>query len=516
MPLAARRAVRARHTSLRLASAALLAGSSLLASPAGAQDRPNAAPLVESARAAARANRNAESAELFRQSLEQEPGRRPELLAEYADQLTYSGRAAQAVPLYRELLASASGDQRIQRLKGLGLALLWSDQAGAAVPVYEEVTRSRPDDLDARRNLAQALSWSGRQRQAVAYLQDLQKAHPADGGIKLQMAQSLAWMGRPDRAADALTGVDSEGARKLRQDLELWTAPRTQVETLRSTQSDRLNIDTLRAGHQWSFARGLGAAGVRVDRIDYELEDGSDGARVERPMLTGRLRLADAWELNAEVGNERIRSRNAAALDRTVYASWLTWWPNDSLRLDFSTNRGTFDNLRSLRKGLTARQHGVSMDVMPDERQRYTVRLDQGHYSDGNRRQHGQLEAEYRWMTKPNAWIGARHTRIAFSELLDNGYFNPKEFESTVLTLRTLWHPAGEAGRWEVAAGVALGREHAQPGGSKPVSDASIKVGYAFDPRTRLEGRAQRFSSRTASDSGFARTTYGLMLDRAW
>jgi tetratricopeptide (TPR) repeat protein len=473
---------------------------------------------IEAARAAARADRNRDAADLFARALAQAPERRRELLQEYADQLNYSGRSRAAIPLFLEALQSPRSDEeRLRLLKGLGLAYLWTDQPTRARPVFEAVLRERPDDEDASRNLGRALSWSGRQREAVAHLQQHLAAHPADNEARVIEAQAQAWLGRPDSATHTLAGVVSprDDARQLAAALDRARAPRTIADVQRSTQSDRLDIRDERLAQTASFAQGRGMAGVRVDRIAYDQQGGGDSARVTRPMLLGRYRFSDAVELNAEVGQEHIRPLTGPDHDPAVYASWLTLWPNDLWRFDLSTNRSTFDNLKSLRLGITARQLGWSTDFTPTERQRYTVRLEHADFSDGNTRRHAQFEAEYRWRTHPDAWFGLRHTRIAFSRQLDNGYFNPLDFQSTQATARVVWRPDGPDGRWDVAAAAAVGREHANPDGSKPAYDASLRVGWRADARTRFEARAQRFSSLTTS-SGFARTTFGLSLDRSW
>lgn len=473
---------------------------------------------IAAARAAARADRNREAADLFARALAQAPERRRELLQEYADQLNYSGRSRAAIPLYREALqAPHSGEERLRLLKGLGLAYLWTDQPSLARPVFETLVREQPDDGDASRNLGRALSWSGRQREAVAHLQRHLAAHPGDDEARVIMAQAQAWLGRPDSAATTLAQLRAPraDAQKLAADLDRARAPHTIADVQRSTQSDHLDIRAERLGQTASFAQGRGTAGVRIDHIAYDQQDGGDSARVDRPMLLGRYRFSDAAELNAEIGQERIRPLTGPDHSPTVYASWLTLWPNDLWRVDLSTNRNTFDNLKSLRLGITARQVGWSTDFTPTERQRYTVRLEHADYSDGNTRRNAQFEAEYRWRTHPDAWFGVRHTRIAFARQLDNGYFNPLDFESTQATARIAWRPDGDDGRWDVAATAAIGREHANPDGSKPAHDASLRVGWRVDPRTRVEARAQRFSSLTTS-SGFARTTFGLSLDRSW
>lgn len=475
--------------------------------------------LVAAARQAARADRNREAADLFARAIERAPQRRSELLREYADQLTYAGQAGAAVPLYRELLAAEkSQEERLRILGGLGLALLWSDRPSEARPVYQELVRDQPDNRDAARNLGRALSWSGRQREAARHLRALLLAHPDDNEARVLLAQAQAWMGRPDLAQHSLTGaaMERDDARRLQAQLQRSTAPRTRLDLVRSTQSDDLDIHGTRLNQEFSFNEGLGTAGLRVEHLNFMRRDGTDDATLNRPLLHGRYRLGDAFEVNAELGPERVQPRDSPATEHMVYSGWLTWWPDDVLRFDLSTNRSSFDNLKSLRLGLLARQYALSTDVTPDERQRYRARVEYGDYSDSNRRWAAQLEGEYRWRTHPDVWVGLRHYRFEFSQQLDNGYFNPKTFDATHFTVRLGWRPGGDSGRWDIAAAAALGREHAVPDGSKPAYDLSLQAGWRIDSRTRLEARAQRFSSRTTGLSGFARNSIGLSLERTW
>ncbi|WP_166802132.1 hypothetical protein, partial [Microvirga pakistanensis] len=73
-------------------------GSGLALSSAVAQSPQE---VIEQARQAASTNDNREAARLFEQAIASAPERRGELLLEYADQVSYSGRPADAVPLYR-------------------------------------------------------------------------------------------------------------------------------------------------------------------------------------------------------------------------------------------------------------------------------------------------------------------------------------------------------------------------------------------------------------------------------
>ncbi|MES2980437.1 MAG: hypothetical protein V4731_18620 [Pseudomonadota bacterium] len=474
--------------------------------------------LVDEARAAAQKDRNREAADLFAQAIRQAPERRAELAREYADQLTYSDRAREAVPLYRELLAAnPPTEARLPLLKGLGLSLLWSDEPAQAAEAYRQAITLSPTDIDARRNYAQGLSWSGRQRESAEVLRGILRTNPDDEKARLQLAQSLRWLGRSDSAFETLSGANTgqDDAARLLRELDDQAAPRTRADVQKSTQSDNLDIERTRISHEVTFDKGRGMLGGALEHFSYRQQGGTGSADVDRPSVRGRYRFNDNVELNAEVGQDRIDVAGSPGSHRTVYSSWLTLWPSDIVRIDLSTRKSTLDSLTSLQLGVTTTQNRVSATFTPDERQRYSADLEAGRYSDGNRRALVQVQGEYRWLRSPEVWVGARHQRMDYSQGGNTGYFNPDKFNATQATLRASYKPGGDASAWDLGGIAALGREHADPGGSKPSYDLSLAAGYRITPRTRLEARRQRFSSRTGL-SGFARTTSGLSLEHAW
>lgn len=82
--------------------------------------------------------------------------------------------------------------------------------------------------------------------------------------------------------------------------------------------------------------------------------------------------------------------------------------------------------------------------------------------------------------------------------------------------MRASWRPTRGNGPWELGAQAAWGREYAVPDGDKPAYEVSLRATYEVDAATWVGLRAQRFSSRTSTSNGFARTTLALMLERSW
>lgn len=499
---------------LVLVSAALLACSPVLA------QSPDE--LAKAAREAAHADHNRQSADLFGRAIAVAPERRREWLREYADQLTYSERASEAILLYREYLTGQlePADRR-RGLQGLALALSWADQPSASRLVYEALLAQNPDNIDAQRSLGRVISWSGRQRQAQTYLRDFLTRRPDDSEGRFLLAQAQWWLGRPDAARATLAAESSSAPRSndvlnLERSMDQASGQTTRFDQQRSSQSDDLDIASTLIEHQWSSDNGLTMLAPRWQHIDYSAATGAPGVTVERPGVRARHRFSDDLEFNLEAATDLIRPQGLAEDRQLTYSSWLTWWPSDVLRLDLSSKRETFDNVLSLQRAIVARGEGVSLDWLPNESARLTARLARADYSDGNQRDFAQLEVEHRLGTHPWVWAGLRYTHFDFAQQLDNGYFNPKTFDSYLVTLRANGGSKEPGARFNWSAQLAGGTEHADPDGDKPSYEAGVTAAYRLARGMSIEARLQRFSSRAASASGFARTTAGVTLVYDW
>lgn len=476
-----------------------------------------AASLVDQARAAARANRNGEAADLFARAISLEPVRRHALLREYADQLTYSSRSRLAVPLYRELLSGARDRSvRLQLLKGLGLALLRSDRPGEAANVYADVLSLDPADADAQGNHARALAWSSRPRAAATALGAWMSANPDDAEARRLLAQVQGWLGQPHLAQATLSALpdDDASALALRGRLEHLASPLARIEFADSSQSDRLNIQQASLTYEHPLEHGRGAVGVQFEHLRFESHDGRR-VDIDRPLALGRYRISEAWEINSRLGSDRVDLGTGGGYTRFVHSTWVTWWPSDLLRFDLSAGRMTFDSLRALDLGLTARTLGLSADIVPDERRRASVRVERADISDRNRRDRQQLSAEQRVSLSLGAWVGARWTAFSFDRQLDNGYFNPRRLHSPQVTFRMSPRRLDDD-RWDIALESAWGREYAEPGGTQPAWEFGAIGGVRLARDWRLQAGWRRFSTRTSALSGFERTTANIALEGRW
>lgn len=498
----------------------LAAALSLSAQPVSGQD--SQVTLITRAREAARTDRNAEAARLFREAIAADPSRRDGVLLELADQMTYSGESKAAIPLYREGLARpglSKGDQR-RALSGLALALSWNDSLDEALNIYERLIVEDPRSFETRRDAARVLSWRGRHREARRKLAELLTERPNDPETAVLLAQAERWSGRPDLAVATLRALlarqpDHRVAASLLREMDLLAQPQSTAGGNVSNQSDGLGIATAWIEHEASYGLGLSEGGVRLDHVRYMPDPGrGDDIWVWRPGLHGRHRFGDGWEGNAWVFVDLIRPKGSErARDLLTFDTWATYWPNDVVRIDAGVKRATFDNAKSQLLGIAAVTGSLSADVTPSERLGLKVRADYGDFTDGNRRTGWTAEESYRILHSPRLVIGVRYTGFTFSEQLDGGYFNPERYQSVVATMHA-WGAIVPRLSWDVDGN--WGREFVIPDGDKPTWGIGGKLTWKPAETIEVKAWGGHFDSRLASSAGFARSWLGLSIGTRW
>ena len=511
---------------------------------------------ITAAREAAKNNRNAETRELFQKVIAQAPSKRKELLRDLADQMTYSGQSSEAVPLYKELLArnEFNSDEERRIKLGLALALSWSDQLEESVSVYNSlieknqhdteallgkarvlswmdklgdskseylrILRQNPANSEAEKNIARIESWRGRQRKSVALLTDYLNRNSEDSEAKLQLAQVQDWRGRADLARRTLQDVLAQDrnngeAQKRLKEISFRGRSSTRADFQFSTQSDGLEIYRQSIEQNFYFNDLRTAVGPRYERYYFNSENDNDDVTVNRVGFYSRHRINDWSETNGYVFLDSIRAKNAGIKHNFVtFDTWTTFWLSDMFRLDAGANRGTFDNTTSLKQKITVTAVNASLDFTPTEKTRFTARANYGFISDKNRRKFWQIEGERRVWNSPRILLGGRYTGMSFARAeFNNGYFNPKFYQSLVATGH-IWGDIKK--RFYYGFNGSYGFEFIKPGENKPLYSVGTKINYLINKHWELEARIDRFSSRQASSSGFARTTTGFAVRYVW
>lgn len=467
----------------RIGTIAFVASVAIAFAGAGGAAQAQSDSLLDRARAAASADRNGEAARLFAQYLKANPAGRTAILREYANQLIFSNRADSAVVLLREVLSwKLTADERLQAQRSYALALLWSDQHRQAIAAYDSLLAASPGDEDATFNRIRA----------------------------------MLWLGRPDRAAQMIAQLPAElrrspRAREIAKDIRSNARPVSRATVGGFRQADGLDVSSWRLEQQM-FARS-GAAWLAPYFERNRFDQGISGEiTVEATGIAGWIRPANGLQLGVKAGLERNRGTGVSR-SVGVYEASVALLPTDNLRVDFVNARRSLDNLKSLQMGIMTRHYFGSVDYWPQSLVKLTLRGELTHFTDGNDRRWVQVEAERRLAREPHIFVGVQATALQFEKQFDHGYFNPKRFRSVAATARG-WSGVGLR-TWVDLAG-SVGPEESTPGGPKLAYWLRGRVKHKLTDNIEASLRAERFSSRGISSTGFARTGISAEVAVKW
>ncbi|RDI62025.1 tetratricopeptide repeat protein [Microvirga subterranea] len=497
---------------------------------------------VGAARQTAGQGRSPEAVVLFERAFAVEPGRRRELLREYAEQVLYAGQPARAIPLFEEVLRRPDLTAKETRHAKLGLAraLAWSGQQPLAIPVFTDILASSPNDVDAligrgnalnditrhkealvdfeavlrlqpanvdaTRGAATAERSMGLPRRALARIEPLLASGDRNPATLLIAAQARQEMGRPDLAqsyAEALLArkPGDETAQRLLDQLFQERRPLTTIEAWHARRSDDLSISTFLISHELTFNAGLTKFGPQARAMHFE---GGDFPTVDIYSIgvAGRHRFNDVLEFKSSLFLNLEDEPDDQDVEVT-HETTLSFIPSDVIRLDLNLARRYPDeNTRSIVKDVFADDVGFSVDYTPDNAFRISGRGIYSHYTDGNERVWGQAEIAKRFSADPYLWFGLRYTAFDFARVLDNGYWNPDRYQSFELSMQ-LWGTLAE--HWTYDFQGAAGYGLSDPGSGGFVSYASARIAYEFAPQATFALYANHILSyaRSSDDNNF-------------
>ncbi len=317
---------------------------------------------------------------------------------------------------------------------------------------------------------------------------------------------------QPDPLPDNIDMTHGEGGifsdlNNLSDQISDLRRPTANAVVRYSTQSDHLDIRQEDASQDLFFNHGVDRFGLGVQAINYNPAVGPSINQYAGG-LTGHSKLNNFLEITGEAWINSINWSNLGYY-RATYDAYLTIRPSDSLRIDLDSNRRLFDNITSLQMRITAQSWGGSVDFTPNGGIRLTARAAGSSFSDGNWRRTEELEGVWRVDSSPLIEIGFRGTNFHFDKLLNNGYFNPRNYTSGEGVL----HVSAPLTKLLSADFTgSVGVEDANPGGDKPLEKAALRLSYKLSRHWSLDTEASYFSSRSSNSSGFARTSVFLGL----
>ncbi|MCD6680466.1 MAG: tetratricopeptide repeat protein [Burkholderiaceae bacterium] len=444
--------------------------------------------LIEVARVLGFADRNAESAALYRRVLDVAPQRRADVRRSLAWQTLWSGEPACAEGWFLE--SAALDANAADAWRGVAESRQQREDLRGALDAYEQALRIAPDDATNARRAAQLLVWLGRTDEGIAAFEALLARDPGDRRSRLGLARALndagrhrdavheyrraqassldddsrfdfaralRWSGFDDLADDELATIDRPDAQWLRRfrtsrERARWWA----LEFDASTDRDNLDTRSLRATAGWHFDGGR-ALETSLRRVRLDDPNGRvDGVRWQTQASTRLGELDSRWGV----------AWPSVALALNDYDGWqpltgaarVRWLPRDNLRVDAELGRETIETPKAIGERVHVDVASIGVDLRPAIAWTLAGSLAHFRFDDGNGRDRVYGRIERTILAAPRVRAGVEALAFRSYDPIGpavawRGYWNPKEYREA----RAFVSMSHDWREWQLYARVGLG-----------------------------------------------------------
>jgi len=173
--------------------------------------------------------------------------------------------------------------------------------------------------------------------------------------------------------------------------------------------------------------------------------------------------------------------------------TWLTFKPNDILRIDGGYDRETFEDITSMNEKIIANSGSISFDLKPNRYWLFSSKYKRSHYSDTNNQNTIFSKVEYRLWQKPYLKLYYNFYYSDWADQTNHGYFNPSSiFSNTggIYGSTNLWKKLF----WENQ--FSMGYEVQHPKQSRPTYYVSTGLNYLLTQNLGLFTRAEYFLAK--------------------
>lgn len=291
---------------------------------------------------------------------------------------------------------------------------LWAGREGSAVPLFRRYLGRRPDDRDARLDLARALAWSGRLLESMQAYRLLDSGHPEDADVLSGMGDLLSWSGRSAEALEMYRRALSVDPEREPTKASAARLAHHEGAVLRGG-SERFHDSggTLAYGTSLEFRPGEAGRGGPV--LVISREEISRSAEGAGPALS-MLGAAAGWDGGLGGG---VRGRVLVGATRTGNEAARTW---SEARVSLRTLRRfsldlshifrdvgyELSSLEARRHGLTGHEVSLSGYRSFSAESGLFARVRGGNVSDGNAYRGADLSLDMTAWKRPDARVAHR------------------------------------------------------------------------------------------------------------
>ena len=427
------------------------------------------------------------SVEIYRKGLELDPGN---LQAEMglAQALAWDKRRKEALQTYDKVLAVDPNNT--QALLGKAEVLSWDDKLEKAQKIYEEILKRDPKNVDALNGVARLCVWQGYHRRGVKRYLQILKDHPGNPEAMEGIAFAYHWDGQEGLALKAAQSLmssypDRHAGGELYDEIENIKKPHVLQGNRFSDDRNHLYIAAEKA-HVGAYVGDSTIVGGAYEWYLYR-QPGKVPLNGNRGGIDVSHRFSEYFEANSYM---YLAKYSAAGFTPFTTNTWLTFKPNDILRLDGGYDRETFEDITSMNQKIIANSGSISFDLKPNRYWLFSSKYKRSHYSDKNNQNTVFSKVEYRLWQKPFLKLYYNFYYSDWADQTNNGYFNPNSIFSNTGGIYASTN-LGKKIFWENQA--SMGYEVQDPKQSRPTYYASTNLNYALTHSVSLFGRAEYF-----------------------
>ena len=431
--------------------------------------------------------------------------------------LSWTHEFGEACVLYRKLREKHPDDARV--LLGLGNTLSWAGRYAEADEVFNDMEARKIEPIQAHAGRARLRGWQGKLDEAANFWRDVLRADPGNLEARIGLAYVHHWQGLDRTAREQADNIvidhpESKEARELKEAVRKGLRPHADADAFRYSDTDSNRVDggsasyTFMAEPQTSIriAYSTYDATFRCEDAQFCDEPGlavGDEIDTRAQVLTGALtsRVISPLTFNARLGAVREGTFGGDTRVVGVLGGYLRWQVGPRFALGTNGGRDVFlDTAPLIDRGIRITDANARVEFRFDPAWLLSGSAGAASFSDGNARRTAGAAIEWRLPTT-HPWIaGTVDVRYrSFNADEDNGYFDPRRYDSELLTLAVwddyrdgllYWRLEGTYGRQAFTVG-AVKRDDAVSGGS-------VLAGVNF-----AQGRA-------AFEASYARSDYAL------